>query len=164
MNQPSARRRASDPRMQIMQRPFVPLPVETFRRAYAVFSAAVRGELPPAHDLPAEVLDAATGQPARVKDTPFNRGWMASARLFDDEAQRISFGKRVELMHKIIKGEYRKHVNFEAGSIHVALLGAIAQVPFSARTNPKAMRAGFAAEFRKQMLRAKACRDFPSIH
>ena len=47
--------------------------------------------------------------------------------------------------------KYRKYVDREAGSFHIALLAAVAMLRFSFRTTPKALRAAFDAEFRRRL-------------
>jgi hypothetical protein len=72
--------------------------------------------------------------------------------LFADEGKRISFYQRVEkVMPFAADKKYRKYVDGEAGSFHIALLGAVAAVRFSFRTTPKALRAAFDAEFRGRL-------------
>jgi hypothetical protein len=72
--------------------------------------------------------------------------------MFADEAKRISLYQRVEKVMPIAtEKKYRKYVDREAGSFHIALLAAVAAVHFSFRTTPKALRAAFDAEFRHRL-------------
>jgi hypothetical protein len=136
-------------------REFVPLTVEEFRNGYATFSDGLDGKLPRDPDFPAEYHDAVTGAAKPVEDTPFNRAWIAAGKLFADEAKRISFYQRVEkVMPLAANKKYRKYVDREAGSFHIALLAAVAAVRFSFRTTPKALRAAFDAEFRRRLAAA----------
>jgi len=129
---------------------FVPLTVEEFRNGYATFSDGLDGNLPRDPDFPTEYHDAVTGTAKPLEDSPFNRAWIAAGKLFADEAKRISFYQRVEKVMPIAADrKYSKYVDREAGSFHIALLGAVAAVPFSFRTTPKALRAAFDAEFRR---------------
>ena len=48
--------------------------------------------------------------------------------------------------------KYNKYVDRQAGSFHIALLAAVAAVRFSFRTTPKALRAAFDVEFRRQLV------------
>lgn len=131
---------------------FVPLGVEEFRHAYDVFSAGVAGELAPDPSFPAMYLDAATGAPGPLEDNTFNRAWYAAGKLFADDAGRLSFYGRVQHIMPLALGpKYAKYVNLAAGSFHVALLAAVAAVPFSSRTTPKALRAAFDAELRRRL-------------
>jgi len=131
---------------------FVRLTVEEFRHGYATFDAAMEGELPPDPDFPTEVRDAVTGAATPVADTPFNRAWIAAGKTFTDDAKRISFYKRVEIVMGLIKDrKYSKYVGYGTNSLHIALLSAIATVPFSIRTTKKALRAAFDAEFRRYL-------------
>jgi hypothetical protein len=130
---------------------YVALEIEEFRHAYDVFSASLDGLLPRDPDFPAEVQDAQTGLAVPLEDTPFNRAWFASGKLFVDDAKRVSFYARVaEVMPIALDRRYAKYVNRGRGSFHVALLGAVAGVAFSSRTKPKALRAAFDAEFRRR--------------
>jgi hypothetical protein len=131
---------------------FVPLTVEEFRRGYATFDAGMKGELPPDPDFPTEYRDAVTGNASPVPDTPFNRAWIAAGKTFTDAAKRISFYKRVEIVMALIKDrKYSKYVGYGSNSLHIALLSAIATVPFSIRTTKKALRVAFDTEFRRYL-------------
>jgi hypothetical protein len=130
---------------------FVPLSVMEFRRAYVLLQDGLDGLLPKDLDFPEFIQDAATGEPKAFEDTPFNRAWHAVAKHFDDIPKRISFQYRVlKLMPMIRKeGKYAKYLVNKRP--HIALLAAIASVPFSARTTPKALRAAFDREFRQRL-------------
>src|SRR5258707_4164881 len=102
--------------------------------------------------IPPKYHDPVPGPAKPVEDTPFNRAWIAAGKLFADEAKRISFYQRVEkVMPLAANKKYRKYVDREAGSFHIALLAAVAAVRFSFRTTPKALRAAFDAEFRRHL-------------
>jgi hypothetical protein len=91
-----------------------------------------------------------TGAATPLPDTPFNSASTAAGKMFTDEAKRISFYTRVgTVMPFITDKKYARHVH--ANSMHVALMTAIATVPFSVRTTPKALRAAFDAEFRRAL-------------
>lgn len=45
--------------------------------------------------------------------------------------------------------KYARYVNRRSGYLHIALLGAVAAVPFNVGTSPKALRAAFEAQFRR---------------
>src|SRR5690348_3387106 len=81
----------------------VPIEVDTFRRAYRTFVDALDSDPPRDPDFPTHIQDAATGEPAILEDTPFNRAWIAAARLFDDDGERISFQARVERVLPLIE-------------------------------------------------------------
>jgi hypothetical protein len=123
---------------------YVPLTVPEFQYAYAEFRAVLNGDKPGRPDFPAVYQDAVTGGVIPLPDTLFNRAWHAAGMTFDDDAKRISFGKRLEMMTEFIKGKYSRYVDREAETMHVALMATIAQVPFSVRTTKKALRAAFA--------------------
>src|ERR1700716_1335236 len=122
---PTGERRAA-----IISGEFVPLTVEEFRNGYATFSDGVDGKLPRDPDFPTEYHDAVTSAAKPVEDTPFNRAWIAAGTLFTDEAKRISFYQRVEkVMPVAADKKYKKYFDREAGSLHIALLAAVAAVP-----------------------------------
>jgi hypothetical protein len=130
---------------------FVPLTVMETRRAYLLFQDGLDGLLPKDSDFPETIQDATTGEPKPFEDTPFNRAWHAVGKHFDDIAKRISFQYRVlHLMPMISKD--RKYAKYLVNKKpHIALLAAMASVPFSSRTTPKALRAAFDREFRQRL-------------
>jgi hypothetical protein len=131
---------------------FVPLSMEEMRVAYVTFVDALRGGHSPDADFLAVYLDANTGETKPVQDTPSNRAWHATGKMFEDEAKRMSFYWRAEhVMPITIDKRYAKYTDREAGSIHVALMSAVAMVPGNHRTTKKALRAAFDAEFRRQL-------------
>ena len=123
------------------QADYVALSSGEFRAAYDTFSAAIAGKLP---------FDPTF--PASSPDTPFNRALHAANRLFSDEAKRISCDARI---HRVIPiafdRKYAKYIDRQTGWFHIALMTAAAAVPFSSRTTPKTLRAGFDAEFRRRL-------------
>ncbi len=131
---------------------YVTLSFEEFRHGYDVFSAALEGTLPLDPTFPKVYQDGRTGEATPMEDTAFTRAWYSAGKLFTDEAKRISFYARVKrVMDIALSPKYAKYVNRAAGSFHVALLGAVAAVRFSSRTNPKALRAAFDAEFHRYL-------------
>jgi hypothetical protein len=130
---------------------FVPLTVMEYRTAYLLFQDRLDGLLPKDPDFPAFIQDAVTGEPKAFEDTPFNRAWHAVGKHFDDIPKRISFQYRVlKLMPMISKD--RKYAKYLVNKKpHIALLAAMASVPFSSRTTPKALRAAFDREFRQRL-------------
>jgi hypothetical protein len=134
---------------------FVPLTVSEFREAYATIVQALTGGLPHDPTFPAAIANAETGQPVSFPDTPFNRGWYAAGKGFDDDARRTSFYWRVNKVMPLTKDpKYRNYVGQDGATIHVALLGAVAAVPFSTRTTPEALHAALDAEFRRRLATA----------
>jgi hypothetical protein len=130
---------------------FVPLGVMEFRRAYLLFQDGLDGLLPRDPDFPEFIQDAVTGEQKAFEDTPFNRAWHAVAKHFDDIPKRISFQYRVlNLMPMVTKD--RKYAKYLVNKRpHIALLAAVASVPFSSRTTPKALRAASDREFRQRL-------------
>jgi hypothetical protein len=131
---------------------FVSLSVEEMRAAYATFVAALRGDLPPDADFPADYVDANTGETKPMLDTPSYRAWFATSKLFEDDAKRTSFYWRAQHVMPITSDKrYAKYIDPAAGWMHVALMLAVAMVHGSDRTTKKALRAAFDAEFRRQL-------------
>ena len=131
---------------------FVSLSMEEMRVAYVTFLDALEGRHPQDPTFPAVYLDANTGETKPVQDTPSNRAWHATGKMFEDEAKRMSFYWRAEhVMPITIDKRYAKYTDREAGSMHVALMSAVAMVPGNHRTTKKALRAAFDAEFRRQL-------------
>lgn len=119
---------------------YVALSSGELRAGYDTFSAGIAGKLP---------FDPTF--PTPLPDTPFNRAWYAADQRFADETKRISFGARI---HRVIlialDRKYAKYVDHRTNWFHIALMTAVAAVRFSSRTTPKALRAAFDAEFRRQ--------------
>lgn len=101
---------------------------------------------------PSTYLNAETLGPAQAEDTPFNRAWLAVARTIEDEDRRISLLKRLEAGILLLDDpRYAKYADVGQGTMHIALLAAIANVPFSIRTTRKAFRAAFDAELKRRL-------------
>jgi hypothetical protein len=131
---------------------FVPLSLEEMRVAYETFLDALEGRHPQDPTFPPVYLDANTGETKPVQDTPSNRAWHATGKMFEDEAKRMSFYWRAEQVMPItIDKRYAKYMDREAGSMHVALMSAVAMVRGNFRTPKKTLRAAFDAEFRRQL-------------
>jgi hypothetical protein len=131
---------------------FLSLSMEEMRVAYVTFVNALRGGHPPNPTFPAVYLDANTGETKPMQDTPSNRAWYATGKMFEDEAKRMSFYWRAEHVMPITKDKrYAKYMDPETGWMHVALMSAVAMVRCSYRTTKKALRAAFDAEFRRQL-------------
>ncbi len=130
---------------------YVPLSVAKFRRAYALLVAGSNGEAPPEPDL--TYRDVTTGEAVPLDDTPFNRAWVAAGKLFEDEAKRESFYRRVEMMTEVAEPKYLKYLGGDVGSMHGALALTIATVPFNVDTTKKTLKAAFDAEFERHLAR-----------
>ncbi|MBN9488256.1 MAG: hypothetical protein J0H44_13555 [Alphaproteobacteria bacterium] len=129
---------------------FPPLSMEEFRHAYATFDAVLSGRREaPYLDL---IQDSKTGDAVRLEDTLFNRAWIAAGMEFTDEAKRVSFYWRVEqVIGLAVAPEYAAYRNRQAGSMHIALVSAIARVPGSYRTPPADLRAALDKLFRRNL-------------
>ena len=131
---------------------FVPLPVTQFQKAYVTVVRSVAGLLPPDPTFPSIIFDAVSGKPQPYPDTAMHRAWYAGGKLFTDEAERMSFYWRINSVMKLTdQPKYRKYIDHETGTMHIALLVAVATVRFSRRTKAKALRATFDAEFRRRL-------------
>jgi hypothetical protein len=131
---------------------FVPLPVTQFQKAYVTVVRSVAGLLPPDPTFPSIIFDAVSGKPQAYPDTAMHRAWYAGGKLFTDEAERMSFYWRINSVMKLTdQPKYRKYIDHETGTMHIALLVAVATVRFSRRTKAKALRATFDAEFRRRL-------------
>jgi hypothetical protein len=77
-------------------------------------------------------------QPKPTKNTTFDKAWFAAMEFFDDDAKRISFGWRMMYVLPVAMGtKYTKYVDVDAGTQHVALLGALATVRGSYRATKR---------------------------
>jgi hypothetical protein len=129
---------------------YVPLSVEEFQEAYATFLNVGAGLLPCAPDFPTEIFDSVSQRAAPFPDTPTNRGWYTAGALFDDEGKRISFYWRANKVMPLTQDpKYKKYISEGGFGMHVALMAAVAAVPGSHRTTPKALRAKFDVLFRQ---------------
>jgi hypothetical protein len=136
----------------VNQGEFVPLTMEEFRHAYATFLDVLDGRRTADPNFPTVVQDAKTGEARQLEDTPFNRAWITAGKEFADEARRLSFYWRVEhVMPIAVNEKYAKYRDRRAGSMHIALLSAVARVPVSYRTTKKPLRAAFDAQFHRHL-------------
>jgi hypothetical protein len=135
------------------KRDYVPLTLRELTAAYDTLRVGLAGELPHDPNFPTHYQHVVTGRATPLPDTPFNRAWYAAGKLFGDEAKRLSFYARVQEVMPIALGrKYAKYIDRKEGSMDVALLGAVATVRFSSRTKPKALRAAFDAELKRQVI------------
>jgi hypothetical protein len=133
---------------------FVPLDPIHFRNAYATYMQALVGMLPPDADFPTHIQDAKTGEATPMPDTPENRAMYAAAKRFEDPAQRVSFLFRLfNVMVPIaaLDRKYAKYRNEEEGTMHMALIAAVAGMPCNGRLTKKVLRSRFDAAFRRAL-------------
>jgi hypothetical protein len=129
---------------------YVDLTVEEFQEAYATLLNVEAGLLPCAPDFPSEVFDSVSQRPQPLPDTPFNRAWYTAGKLFDHDGKRVSFYWRVNKVMPLTKDpKYKKYISDGGFAMHLALMTAVAMVPGSHRTTPKALRAIFDHMFRR---------------
>jgi hypothetical protein len=137
---------------------FVPLDAVEFRNGYATFVQGLVSMLPDDPSFPTGYQDAITGQATPLEDTPTNRATYAAAKRFTDDAKRVSFLWRLQNVMPLAKDKkYAKYRNDETGTMHIALLTAVAATPCSASTSRNVQRALLAASFQPvlTMLREK---------
>lgn len=144
---------------------FVSLSMEEFRHAYATLITVSAGLHAPDPNFPTMIQDMKSGEAVRIEDTPFNRAWITAGREFADDARRSSFYWRVEHVVPIAYEEkYAKYVNRRAGSMHLALMSAIARVPGSYRTTKKTLRAALDIQFRRNLAAVVGPPDISHSH
>ena len=130
---------------------FMPLDLEQFRRGFMLFLCILSGQVP-APPPPETYRDADTGHEQPVKDTTFNRAWIAAGRLFKDEGVRSNFYWRLELFGFLAKKlNYQKYIGFVRPSLHLAFVAALARCQFSKGMSEKACIAAFDEELRRQL-------------
>jgi hypothetical protein len=137
---------------------FVPLDAVDFRNGYATFVQGLAGMLPDDPNFPAEYQDAVTGHATPLEDTPTKRATHGAAKRFTDDAKRVSFLWRLQNVMPLAQDKkYAKYRNDETGTMHIALLTAVAATPCNARSTRKVQRALLAASFQAvlTMLREK---------
>jgi hypothetical protein len=133
---------------------FVPLMVEEFQNAYSTFFAVISGELP-GDPVSKEYFDAPSGETNAIEDTPINQAWVTAGKTIEDPDKRLSFYKRLEMVMPIIRDKkYAEYNGWGQGTMHAALVVAIATVPFSIQTTPKALHAAFDAVYRQALAAA----------
>jgi hypothetical protein len=128
---------------------FVPLDAVEFRNGYAVFAQSLRGELPADPTFPTRAVDAATGKEIPLPDTPSTRAAYAASKRFTDDAKRASFLFRLQmLMPLAVDRRYSRYRNDQTGTMHIALITAVAAAPCTARMTRKELQASLEAAFR----------------
>jgi hypothetical protein len=129
---------------------FVALDAVEFRNGYATFLQGLSGTLPHDPDFPKEYQEALSCEMRPLADTPLMRATYAASKRFTDEAKRLSFMFRLQLVMPIAMGErkYAKYRNDEAGTMHLALMSAVAAMPFNVRHTRKALRTTLDAALR----------------
>jgi hypothetical protein len=130
---------------------FMPLELEQFRHAFMLFLYVLNGDVkasPPT----ATFLDPDTGSERPLEDTIFNRAWVAAGKLFEDEALRLSFHRRLEVFGSLCREPaYERYLGFCRPSLHLAFVAALARFPFSKIMTEKACMAAFDEELRRQL-------------
>jgi hypothetical protein len=90
-----------------------------------------------------------------TEDTPINQAWVTAGKTIENPDKRLSYYKRLEMVMPIIRNKkYAEYIGWGQGTMHVALVVAIATVPFNIQTTPKALRAAFDAVFRRALAAA----------
>ena len=137
----------------ILSGDFVPLSVPEFQKAYSTAIHVVAGALPPDPTFPTGTVLELEGFPTKtLRDTPQDRAAYAAGATFTEGAKQASFYWRSRVVMDVAEDKrFRKYVDWEAGTIHAALLAAICTVRGNMKTTKKALWAAVAAEFERHM-------------
>lgn len=133
---------------------FVALDPLALRCAYITVIKTAAGLLPPDDDFPTEYENIVSGQLEPMEDTPLNRGMFKASKLFDDEAERISFLFRFTKLIGLALTDrrYARYRDDGPGpALHIALLTAVAVLPFSRRTPTKDLKARLHDELQRTL-------------
>jgi hypothetical protein len=136
---------------------FKAIDLVAFQTGVATYMTALREGVPPDPTFPETSFDPVTRKTWPLQDNPFTRAAHEASKLFDDDAERTGFMYRLQALMPIALGpKYDKHRNDEAGTMHIALMTAIAYAPCSPRMTPKVLRASFDKAFREILPQVEA--------
>jgi hypothetical protein len=136
---------------------FAPIDLVAFQTGVATYMTALREGVPPDPTFPDTAWDPVTRKVTPLQDNPFTRAAHAASKLFEDAAQRIGFMYRLQaLMPIAFDRKYDQYRNDGAGTMHLALMTAIAYAPCSPRMTPKVLRASFDKAFREILPQVEA--------
>jgi hypothetical protein len=128
---------------------FSPIDVMDFRKGVAAYTTALREGVAPDPTFPKTSIDPVTRKVTPLQDNPFTRAAHEASRLFEDDAERTGFMFRLQaLMPIAMAPKYDKYRDDEAGTMHIALVAAMASALCSPRMTPKVLRASFDKAFR----------------
>jgi hypothetical protein len=129
---------------------FSPIDLVAFQTGVATYMTALREGVPPDPTFPETSFDPVTRKTWPLQDNRFTRAAHEASKLFTDDAERTGFMFRLQALLPIAMGpKYDKHRNDEAGTMHIALMTAVAYAPCSPRMTPKVLRASLDNAFRK---------------
>jgi hypothetical protein len=136
---------------------FSPIDLVDFQTGVATYMTALREGVPPDPTFPETSIDPVTRKVSPLQDNPFTRAAHEASKLFEDDAQRTGFMFRLQALMPIALGpKYDKYRNDGAGTMHIALMTAIAYTPCSPRMTPKVLRASFDKAFREILPKVEA--------
>jgi hypothetical protein len=136
---------------------FSPIDLVNFHTGVATYMTALRNGVPPDPTFPETAFDPVTRKVTPLQDNPFTRAAHEASKLFEDDAERTGFMFRLQALMPIAMGpKYDKYRNDEAGTMHIALMTAMAYAPCSPRMTPKVLRASFDKAFQKILPQVEA--------
>jgi hypothetical protein len=114
---------------------FVPLSVPEFQNGNTIGIYTAAGALPPDPTFPIGASLELEGFPTKtLRDTPHNRAVYAAGATFSEGVKQASFYWRSGVVMDVAKDKkYRKHLDWEEGTIHAALLAAVCSVRGASR-------------------------------
>lgn len=142
---------AKTPAGEIAADGFAPLEFERFRHGFVFFLAGLNGD-GKASRRRAPSSDAGDGRAPPSEDPIFNEASITAGKLFEDEALRRSFHRRLELFGSLCREPaYERYLGFCRPSLHVAFVTALARFRFSKGMTQRACIAAFDEELRRQV-------------
>jgi hypothetical protein len=136
---------------------FKPIDLVEFQTGVATYMTALRKGVPPDPTFPETAFDPVTRKVTPLQDNPFTRAAHEASKLFEDNAERTGFMFRLQALLPIALGpKYDKYRNDEAGTMHIALMSAVAYAICGPRMTRKVLRASFDEAFRKILPQVEA--------
>jgi hypothetical protein len=128
---------------------FSPIDLVAFQTGVATYMTALREGVQPDPTFPKTSFDPVTRKTWPLQDNRLTRAAHEASKLFTDDAELTGFMFRLQALLPIAMGpKYDKHRNDEAGTMHIALMTAVAYAPCSPRMTPKVLRASLDNAFR----------------
>jgi hypothetical protein len=136
---------------------FKPIDLVDFQTGVATYMTALREGVPPDPTFPETAFDPVTRKVTPLQDNRFTRAAHEASKLFEDDAERTGFMFRLQALLPIAMGpKYDKYRNDEAGTMHIALMSAVAYALCGPRMTPKVLRASFDKAFREILPQVEA--------
>jgi hypothetical protein len=142
---------AQRPAGEIAADRFAPLEFEQFRYGFVLFLTGLNGD-GNAPRRRAPLPDTGTDGALPSEDAVFNEAWVTAGKLFEDEAQRQSFYRRIELFGALCQETaYARYLGFCRPSLHLAFVAALASFPCSNGMTQRACIAAFDEELQRRV-------------